>query len=87
VAKTDLTSWLLPNEGERLRDLVSSARESQEAAEVGRFHCRQHYEALTRFAKMAAHKLQVHRKNMAEQGLRCGGIKGIGWDQGRAKDL
>lgn len=59
MAKTDLTSWLLPNEGERLRELVSSARESQEAAEVGRFHCRQHYEALTRFAKMAAHKLQV----------------------------
>lgn len=59
MARTDLTSWLLPTEKERLQDLLASARDSLEQAELCRFSCREQYESLTVYAKEATHHLQV----------------------------
>lgn len=59
TSKADLTSWLLPTERERKEETVNTCRNQLEFAELCRYSCRDHYDAMWLYAHECTHNLQL----------------------------
>lgn len=59
MARTDLTSWLLPTDRSRLEELLVTSRQQLEYAELTRFACRDQWETLQQQTRQAVHAIQV----------------------------
>jgi len=57
-SKNPNSAWLLPTEKDRHQDLQATARDHMEMAELLRFACRDRYDDLAAFARLATHTLQ-----------------------------